>query len=211
MKKALIAAAAALSLAACGGDSTGSDKASGSLSFSYSGARSGSYSASGKYEELNGNSFTKREFAVATTDNSSGTPAIAMLSYNPVSSTRGDLTLFAFTRPNSAGTIAVDDDNCVSDDCPLGLFAFNVNPDVSSTTGETYYYLTKGTISVTAISSSNVSGTFQGKAVDLDSGDTLRVTNGSFNVPIVSGIGGLSSRTPVDIPVLRARAAKKTN
>lgn len=211
MKKSLIAAAAALSLAACGGDSTGSGNASGSLSFSYSGPRSGSYSAQGSYEELNGNSFTKREFAVATTDNSTGTAAIAMLSYNPVSSTRGDLTLFAFTRPSSAGVINVDDDNCVTSDCPLALFAFNVNPDVSSTTGEVYYYLTRGTITVTTVNTNNVAGTFQGKAVDLDSGDTLVVTNGKFNVPIVSGIGGISSRSPVDVPVLRSRAVKKQN
>jgi hypothetical protein len=188
MKTGLLAAtlaAATVVLVGCK-DSTGGDNtpiAAGSLAFSYTGARSGTYSTSGAVAERSGGGFVKQQFATAVKFNDPGQSSIGVISYFPVSTSTGDEVIFAF--PSSGvGQTSVLTDNCNTTGCALGLIVFDTNPDLQEDSSEPFF-LTTGTLQVSAISGGRITGTFRGTAEDLAGVQTITVTNGTFDLPLI--------------------------
>ncbi|HEX8906038.1 MAG TPA: hypothetical protein VF771_14415 [Longimicrobiaceae bacterium] len=195
-------AAAAITLAACG-DSTGNSEASpGSLSFSYTGARSGSYSATGAFRQTSDSTFAKQPFAVGARGAESGFTYISLLSYQPVTAEEGDMALFILPNVTSPATFPLSA-SCETADCPFAALIFDTNPDASEDDSD-LYLLESGSVNVTSVSSRRMRGTFSGTATELFGDASITVTNGSFDVPLVSqGFFGAADRA-VAMPKLRA-------
>lgn len=177
-------AAATLALAGCK-DSTGSNNneiASGSLAFSYTGVRSGSYSASGAIHP-NATSFTKATFASGVKLAQGGTNYVGIIAYVPVTASTGHEVLFIFPSVAAGQNLSLSDD-CVGADCPLALVAFDTDPDLEEDDSEPFFF-TDGTLHVTSTSNGRVSGTFSGHAEGFDGTRVITVTGGSFDVPLL--------------------------
>ncbi|HSU12882.1 hypothetical protein [Longimicrobium sp.] len=186
MKNTGIAAAllaATISLAACG-DSTGSSVDPGSLSFTYTGARSGSYSATGAIVRTSDTTFAKQPFAVGAKGTLQGQTFVSILSYRPVTSSTGDMVLFDLANVTGPTVLSLDA-GCVADDCPFAGIAFDTDPDASEDESD-FYLFDSGTLSVTAVSGGRIRGTFSGTATEFFGDATITVTNGAFDVPLVS-------------------------
>jgi hypothetical protein len=194
-------ALAALTLSGCG-DSTGLGSKTGSLSFSYSGARSGSFSASGEYRATT-TSFVKQPFAVGSKGVENGVAFISVLSYQPVTSTTGDVAIVLLPNVTAPTTLSLDS-TCDTDACPLAAVVFDTDPDVDEDESD-FYVFDSGTLQVTSVASGRITGTFSGTATEFLSDAAITVTNGTFDVPLVSQ-SALGSRM-VSIP--RFRAARR--
>lgn len=190
---ALALAACLVAVAACDDGTTGPvDAPSGSLSFSYSGAQSGSFSATGQYGEDRTGSFEWRPFAVGLRyfDNSVNAQTIDIFGVAPRSGTRGDavdLFIDDLTQPRA---LSLDLEACllnratldVRDGCAVGLFAFDASPQ----TGAGEIWLTRtGTLTVEAVSAGRIRGSFSGTLVNEDD-DVITVSGGTFDVPVVN-------------------------
>ena len=193
-RRAILAVlAAAAALAACK-DSTGHDGVgSGSVSFTYTGARSGSYSASGEFERLGTSSFVKKSFATGVNVNDASGPVIGILGYVPVTATTGHQVVLVLPPVTGGETLEIDPTCETVTFCPLGLVSFDINPDTQFDDSEGYLF-TGGTVHVTSATTDRVAGTFSGTAVDVTGTKTLTVTNGSFDVPILHESQFLSDR-----------------
>jgi len=180
--KAALAGAVAL-LAACG-DSTGSSNTatgSGSLSYTYTGARSGSYSANGEFQQ-NTTSFVKQPFAVGVRSQQAGLSAISIVSYLPVTSTTGHMVLIGIPELSGTGNIDLSGTSC-SSLCPLALLLFDTNPDLEEDDSQLFGF-TGGRVSVTSNSGGHLRGTFSGTAENFAGDSVITITNGAFDVPI---------------------------
>jgi hypothetical protein len=187
MKTGMLAAALAAATVALAGckDSTGNNTpiAAGSIAFSYTGAHSGTYSTSGAVVAKSGGGFAKQQFATAVKFNDPGQSSIGIIGYLPTTVNTGNEVIFAF--PTSAvGQTVVLTDNCTSTGCALGLIVFDTNPDLQEDNSEPFF-LTSGTLQVSAISNGRITGTFSGTAESLDALQTITVTGGSFDLPLV--------------------------
>ncbi|HET7229508.1 MAG TPA: hypothetical protein VFJ16_05865 [Longimicrobium sp.] len=179
--KTAMAGAVAL-LAACG-DSTGSSgSGTGSLSFSYSGVRSGSYSATGEFKGGNSN-FDGKPFAVGIRAIQPTGSVLALISYQPVTSSKGNVVVFAL--PNISGTGSIDL-TCASADfttCAFASVIFDTDVTVEEEDGQTFLF-TSGTVNVTTNSGGHLRGTFSGTAENFEGDSVITITNGTFDVPV---------------------------
>lgn len=185
MKTGWMAAALAavmVAAAACK-DTTGiAAPTAGSLAFSYTGAVSGSYSASGLLTRHSDTSFVKKSFASALAVTNNGRPYVGMLSYAPTTGSAGNEVIFLFPSV-AAGQTLTFTETCTSSTCSLGLIAFHSNPDLADD-GSDPFYFTTGTIQVNTVSNGRIAGTFSGTAVDSLGTRTITVTGGTFDVPL---------------------------
>lgn len=197
-----VAALAAVSLtsAACGKDGTGSDNSKvGEASFSYSGARSGSFSTRGEYQPNNTGVY---DFAAAYVDDADGT--INLVGGDARSSTTGDVILVS--APDREATTTCTDHTTSCD--ILGVFAINVNASTDDV--DDLFGGDVGTVTISSRTSTRVRGTFSFRMDDLRGGATgLDVRSGSFDVPVVSSDIAIS-RSGVDGPQLNALIARAT-
>jgi hypothetical protein len=200
--KTAFAGAAAL-LAACS-DSTGSSNTGpGSLSFTYSGARTGSYSASGTFKQTS-SSFVKQPFAVGVSSNTSGGSALAMVSYVPVTSSTGNMILLGI--PNrTSGTVDLDD-SCTGTNtvCPFAAILFNTNPDLEEDDSQIFTF-TSGQVNITSNTGKHVTGTFSGTAETLLGDSVITITNGTFDMPVRTQSSLSGNRVLARVPVGPAR------
>jgi hypothetical protein len=187
MKTGLLTAALAAATVALVGckDSTGNNTpiAAGSLAFSYTGAHSGTYSTSGAVVAKSGGGFAKQQFATAVKFNDPGQSSIGIIGYLPVTASTGNEVIFAFPASGVGQTLVLTD-NCTGTGCALGLVVFDTNPDLQEDNSEPFF-LTTGTLQVSAISNGRITGTFSGTAEDLAGIQTITVTNGTFDLPLV--------------------------
>lgn len=185
--------ACGIALAACGGDDpTEPTGASGSLSFSYVGAgaaNSTTYSASGTIPssvgaEFNGSLGTSSWAAGAfnSTQNYSVIGAVI-----PKTSTTWDITEVLVNRA-TVGTsqISAECSDPEVTGCTGVFVMFNFNPNGDTSTA--FCFLTTGSVTVSGISASNITGTFSGTGSCFN-GTTgaespFSITNGSFNVGV---------------------------
>jgi hypothetical protein len=175
-----------VAVAACSDNPTEPTGVSGSLSFSYTGAGTTSattYSASGSIPTNINSSLGSNAWAVGSVDPNSNYVVVGAVI--PRTSTTWDITSVGIGR-KTVGTSDIDP-NCdiESPDC-TGIFVLfgQGQTDSNFSFGCS---LTTGTVTITSISSSNITGTFSG------SGDCFApngafsdftVTNGTFNVGI---------------------------
>jgi predicted small secreted protein len=178
-------AAAAMVTAGCK-DSTGDDGddvASGSIAFSHSGARSGSYAANGALRKAGPSSFEKRPFAAGVELSDFGQTLIGIVGYVPVTSSTGNEVVFLLPAV-AAGTTLDLSDGCVLETCPLALITFDTNPDLDEDDSEGFLF-GGGTIHVTSVSSGRIQGTFSGTASTFAGDRAITVTGGTFDVPVL--------------------------
>ena len=186
--RTLTLAAALAALAACS-DSTGPSGNEGQLQFGYSGARNGSYSATGELVPSGSSAgFVKQSFAAAGSTTFSGDPVIILASYAPVTSQVGDQ--IELILPGRTGTFAFVE-GCDANDCAEGFLGFSFDPDLGYDANGDYFTLVSGTVTITSVSGGRVRGTFSGTAVSDASGSarTLNVSGGSFDAPLGNGVG----------------------
>jgi hypothetical protein len=196
MRSRIIAAAtlaAAAALAGCK-DSTGNDgPGSGSVSFTYTGARSGSYSASGEFERVGTSSFVKKSFAAGVTLADPSGQYIGVLGYVPVTATTGNQAVLVLPTVTGGETLTLDPTCESTTFCPLGLITFDLNPDAQVDDSEGFLF-SDGTVHVTSVANGRIKGTFSGTAVDITGTKTLTVTSGAFDVPLLQQSQFLASR-----------------
>lgn len=171
----------------------------GSLSFDYSGTRSGSYSVSGGVT-LDANGRPKMEDrAIAIYTPNASTPSDTMLTVGAIdlkgNSTLDNVAFLFFQKPTTGSFSLTDVETCAGSASPslegcllAGLF-FDIplagNPDPRN-----QYLFTEGTITLTRVDQKWVEGTFRGTASrrDPETGEvsgTVNVTNGKFRTPVV--------------------------
>ncbi|HEX8450752.1 MAG TPA: hypothetical protein VF647_01580 [Longimicrobium sp.] len=179
LKRLLGTAALALALAACK-DSTGSgDNPSGALSFTYTGAETGDFVATGSYDpDANDLPDYSAAFVVQG--------KLAVLASDKLASGRSNL--FVLYVPPSVGittcTAATQESAC-----PIrGEFLTGVSSDPNQ--GNTGLYTGYvGNVQVTEIADNRVRGTF---SITLHRGEapegTIEVRTGSFDAPVVSAL-----------------------
>jgi len=186
MKRGYLAAAlaaATLATAACK-DSTGPKGiASGSLTLHYAGARSGTIAVSGALEKASASSFVKQEFAAGVKLTDGAQNFVGIVAYLPVTSTTGHEVLLLF--PSAAAGTTLDlTQNCTTSTCPLGVVAFDTNPDLAQDDSEPFYFTT-GALHLNTVSGTRITGTFSGTAEDLGGTRSITITGGTFDVPLV--------------------------
>ena len=187
MKTGMLAAAltaATVALVGCK-DSTGNNTpiASGSIAFSYTGARTGTFSTSGAVLAQNGGGFVKQQFATAVKFTDPGQSSIGIIGYLPVTAATGNEVIFAFPSSGVGQTLALTE-TCATAGCAIGLIVFDTNPDLQED-NSVPFFLNSGTLQVSAVSNDRITGTFSGTAADIDGETTITVTNGSFDLPLV--------------------------
>lgn len=195
-------AAIVVALAACG-DSTGNEDSNrGSISFSYSGAESGSFDSDGEYRRGATSSTT---FSAAIIDQD----GIFLIGNEARANGRSDV--FGLGVPERRGTTTCQ---AADFDCEVsGAFFINAPEDIELSDGIFAGY--EGSVEVTRLTDDRVRGNFSLDLVDFASASptpaVVRVRSGTFDVPILTEaeLGGSLNRSPAQqaalIRVLRAR------
>jgi hypothetical protein len=144
----------------------------------------GSYSASGTLTSPS-NPPSNANWAAGEKDESGPTTTIHALQTHSGGATIDEFLMTIPRTTTGSSTVDIDcSSNCAD---MLVFFGFN------TTTGTTQFIcgLESGTLSISSISESRVSGTFSGSGSCLDDNfadaGTFAVTNGTFNVALVSG------------------------
>jgi hypothetical protein len=183
--KSILVGLLGVALAGCSDDPVSpTGTVSGSLSFNYTGAgttSSTAYSASGNVPTNVGTTFGTSSWAAAGVDATAGETAV--IASVPKTTTTWDLTVITAAR-TTTGTSNINA-NCTANACTTVTVFFGSN---QSETAFTFFCeLTSGTVNITAISSTNVTGTFSGSGTcetPTGASTPFTVTNGTFNTGI---------------------------
>jgi hypothetical protein len=157
------------------------------MSFTYSGAESGSFAVTG----LAGPS---QAGVIAVKFR--GPPTLLVVSGMQLrTSTQVDFFDLVLPEVAAPRTFSLADE-CGSSfgDCPMGFVGIDqplefVLPDPEAEPDQGFFVFTSGTVTVTKVSATRIAGTFQGTANTLTFQETPRVitiTNGKFDVPLMS-------------------------
>jgi hypothetical protein len=171
-----------LPLTACGKDDPVGPDPKGTLSFTYSGDISGTFSASGEPKPDAGD-FPQTEFAAAQAENGN----VLIIGLRPTQQPKFDYFGIALEGVTSPKTVQV----CAQPTggaCPAVFYlrGFNGNGD----TFDQAYVFTSGSVTISEINAERVRGSFQGTAIFISGsgqpsfGRTITVTNGQFDVPV---------------------------
>jgi hypothetical protein len=185
----LIAASLSL-LAGCGGDkASGPTGLAGALSFTYSGALSGTFNVTGQMpagqSQMETTSWATGEIIASGTD--AGTYVIAATPRTAGST--HDFLYIQADRTNT-GTSTIDFDNCTANVCSTVFVIFGFQ----NGTGTGYLqdcYLQTGTITITEVTATRVKGTFSGTGLcfsQIGAQTSWTVTNGTFDVALTPGV-----------------------
>jgi len=184
LRRAFILTATIVAAAACSSDSSTGANASGTVSFSYTGATGTAFSASGAL--ANNTSLAtalKSTWAAAFEDNSDNSTNVAGNVSHGSTSDFASITIPA----QAAGSYPISA-SCATATCAAVELNLNVT---SSLDVEWFCTLDAGTIVITSISSSAVQGTFSGtgtcdQTVSPFGTTAWTVTNGSFSTPLIT-------------------------
>lgn len=167
--------------------------ASGSVAFSYNGGtlvNAGSYSANGGLPTSQTSQATQQWAAgFRDSENSNNVGIVASV---PRTGGRFDLAIIAFDRSTpGSSTINI---NCSAETCPAMILWYNMSESTTAT-GEVLCGLETGTMTLATVSSTRATGSFSGSgtcvsADDFTTESTFTVTNGSFDVPLLSDVPG---------------------
>jgi hypothetical protein len=181
-----IAAASLLAMAACESATNSNENAEGTVSFSYAGAHAGAFSASGSYDRLRPSS---TNWAVGNRGQlETGEQAMGVYARSDRDDDLVDDFLLFVTEP-TVGTFTCTAD--AVDTCPVGAFLI-LGTTLSGDESEAIYSSVSGTVNITSINEDRASGNFvlTMEAFTLEpSADSVQVTSGSFNVPLIPTAG----------------------
>ena len=172
-------------MGACG-DSTGpASDSDGSFSFSYTaGQTSSSFSATGTYP-TNATSSHTSTWSTAWTDNTDN--SILALSNRATGGGLANSVFLAIDR-QSAGTSVIDLDCEPTATTACTVFTFAIGVNEAGTVFSLSCVMSEGSVTISQISSTRVSGTFQGETVCFSNTAIAEgtVTNGTFNLPLMA-------------------------
>ena len=184
-KVALLACSVAL--LGCSDDPVSPTGVSGSLSFSYTGAgatASTTFNANGAIPTNIGNSFGTGSWAAGSVSQTSNYVVIG--GSIAKTSTTWDLTSIGIAR-KTVGTSTIDSSCDEEEECTGVFVSFNQGQSDNAFTH--YCWLTSGSVTISAISSTNITGTFSGSGFcysHTGAETAFTVTNGSFNVGVTT-------------------------
>ena len=177
----------------CGDGGTEPELQIGSLTFSYSGAESGTFAVSGPLDIDGGP--PSSDGAGAVTSNANAVTRITAVRI--AGSGEADIIQILLPPVTAPGSFTLDME-CLSlssdgFDCPfavlgLALPTTSPPPGTTPTPPEGLYVFSSGTVTVTSVTATRITGTFTGTAesisFDLSAPpETVVVTNGTFDVP----------------------------
>src|SRR5687768_12808585 len=176
-------------LAACGGGDGPTEPVAttNSMSFAYSGAVSGSFDVSGEGGpgDEGASGF---KFAGPRT-------MLTIGGVKKLSATRATLMQLILPDVTAPRTFNLSDDVCLdfNTTCPLAAFAPDIEPGPPSLSPDAdldeFYLFTSGTVVVTSVSATRITGTFAGTAETLSlegPPKTVTISNGKFDVAVTS-------------------------
>ncbi|HEX8391701.1 MAG TPA: hypothetical protein VF665_05010 [Longimicrobium sp.] len=186
IRRSALLLAALLPLGACG-DSTGSNRLSGSTSFSYSGSFSGTFQADGSpLRNFETGSYAFGQAGMFSEDEQ----AFTLFAQQGLSGNTIDNLLLSLENP-AVGTVT-----CALDatDCPFGGFlVLGANGTDPEEEPDAFLFSSGGTMTITRLTDKRAQGTFSMVFTDLlgQDGPRVQVTSGTFDVPLFddSGIG----------------------
>ncbi|HEU4558470.1 MAG TPA: hypothetical protein VFS20_11495 [Longimicrobium sp.] len=155
------------------------DGSEGAARFTYSGARSGSFTAAGVPDP------TSTSYAYARPSSSGWMDVTTTW----VRSNGSRIRLsFAFPTPTRPTTVEFDWSECPADGfCPGGIVIFTPPPpSITDESGEDVFSFARGTIRITSVEGGRIRGIFSGRGNrQTAGGGTLMLSDGAFDVPIV--------------------------
>ena len=180
-----------------GGGGGGGFTTAGTISFS---SNKGNFTATGIYDEK----ATTGSGAGAFTQSSAGGNTLTIYGFRVNSATSIDITVIQFMDSAPIATGSFVSPSTGSKSVTVLYFPAN-NPN---DTTENFYLLSTATANISAISASNAQGTFSGNGVysangTLDPTNTIAVTSGTFNVPVMPLITLNVLQQPIDNKIER--------
>jgi hypothetical protein len=164
-------------LAGCGSDTTEPTSQPGTLSFSYSGMVNGTFSTEGSMPAEN---WDTQHWAAGVKDTDAGSIEVVGIKVRTNGLLDEAFVVFELLAPGSAS---------IEDPIEPATVDIELGVDESGATDgfEHMCSLTAGTVTVTAISSTRVAGTFSGTGTCSTSSEqgSISITNGKFDVALV--------------------------
>jgi len=168
---------AALALAGCDdllGLGSADPNEVGSLSFQYSGARTGSFRARGPVPD---------DIVGSYAASYSGFDDLTLTAFNATSGGRGDyVTIVSGVLERGETATACLGSSFPTRSCFLGTIVFNLDPNDPDGPGRETYLITSGRLRITGKSSRGIAGTFSGSAVG-GGGARIEIIAGRFDAP----------------------------
>jgi hypothetical protein len=191
-----VAFGSVLALAACGGDGPtdpGPPETGGTVSFSFSGDQSGSFSAAGL---IQGSPENPAFGTWAAAGWSQEDQQLAVAAFRARTAPAGDVFVLALGNTTGTGTVTLNGAPCLQgeeDGCAMGMLGFDVRQlGEFDPTNDRVYAVMSGTVTITMYTADRLRGTFSGTAVHLldlftsaPEPRTLTIANGSFDVPLI--------------------------
>jgi hypothetical protein len=187
-RAAHVALPVVLLLAACGDDAdpVGPPNPTGTISFQYTGAETGSFHASGAVVRDAAGRPRFGTFGAGYHNRDT----VAVTGFQALAEPRGHALALGILRLAATGTATLDPTQCAPP-APCALGAVVLDTEVRAfqvllgAPGRLYFFRS-GVIVVTSLSADRVRGTFQGEAVALENpAHVILVANGSFDVPLI--------------------------
>jgi hypothetical protein len=176
-RSALLLATLALALLAGCKDSTGSTTHD-RVSFTYSGSRSGSFSASGPVPS------TSAPWAKAFAGASAASDGYTVSAYSPSTATVGTRLVFLTDQAGGTGAYSSDcSDSGTADRCFFGVIKFDWDGSAPAGTANGVSFGTEHvTLNLTSVTATRMAGTFSGTFVS--GAQRITITDGAFDVPV---------------------------
>jgi len=191
-----VALGVALTLAACDGGGPGDPnppETGGTVSFTFSGDQSGSFSAAGMRQ---GSPENPAFGTWAAAGWSQEEQQLAVAAFRGRTAPAGDWFVLGLGNTTGTGTVTLDGAPCLEgeeDGCAMGILGFDVRePGEFDPTNDRVYAILSGTVTITTFTADRLRGTFSGTAVHLldhftsaPEPRTLTIAGGSFDVPLI--------------------------
>ena len=171
-----------LPLAACGDDDPVGPDRSGSLSFTYSGDTSGTYTTKGEVPKIG--TVAQNDVAMAMVGTLHNSLTIDAIRFTE----RPKADVLSIVTRNVTGPKTIPVCGVSNIDCAHASFTMGFNRDIPS--NDRLYVFVSGDVTISEFSATRVRGTFQGRAVlidrtgNRDPNRAITISNGQFDVPI---------------------------
>lgn len=166
------------------GSGAGLFKTSGTFSFN---STKGNFSAQGIFDTLMANPSASGAFKYTEGNRT----FVVIFAYNVTSQTNVQIVFSGIAdtlNATSTGSYSFAGTN----GSKIGIFGYIPNAADTTMNGGAFYVLTTGAMNVSTLSTTGVAGTFAGTGLNaFDSTQTIVITNGNYNTPIVEQYFGL--------------------
>ena len=181
------------------------------VSFTYSGARSGTYRVEG---DVSLDAERRPQFGTWAAALQIPGEAPGVTAAQARTAPLADVFLIALHNITAPGSYPITPQmQCrltTATSCATGLFVFGFDWEDANRDPDAAYYIESGTVTVTAIDDEWISGTFETSGPSLFvSGGTISLASGSFDVPLVRNAAGIRSNVSAPYDLLRNLLQRK--